>query len=355
MRGVLTQFLIALATITPAVLIASVSSATEPQETMTPAEICEDSVQRLVADDYEAFFSLEPGFSLSVLHTCGLALEDEPENPVFLVGSARAIDLGRQFYRASAERAVELLRKAAAQDYEPALVQLLRYHRPGESYHEDAFVNRIASVGFKLKDDLTPYVDALAESPSARVQDLVLGTIVMDFMHKRYELARSLAERGVQRNSAKAIYHYGMMHIGGMGIEREIPKGFEFLRQSARMGYLEAQVQFAFLKDGVYLGRERDEDDDFYVDLYKYLAVAATRKHRMATSVLSLLITKLIRETESVEGSERAFGLTLLEIIACNIDPDTRLRLSFDYSTLHLLDVETALPECRTEAFRSAQ
>ena len=314
---------------------------------------CEDFVKRLVADDYAPFFSLEPGIFFSTSSACFEALEDDPENPVLLVGRARAIDLDRWFTQGHAEYAVELLRKAAKQNYEPALVQLLRYRRNSESYHVDAFLNRITSIRFNLEDDLVPYVDALADSPSRRVQDLVLGTIVMEFMQERFDLARSLAVRGLQRNSAKAVYHYGMMHIGGMGVKRDKAKGFELLRKSARMGYQEAQVQFAFLKNGVYLGHERAEGDDFYIDLYKYLTVAASKKHQFATALLSKLITDLVYDTAAAEGDERALGLTLLEVIACNLDEDTKLRVGFSYLTPALPDVDAALPKCRTEAYRS--
>ena len=81
--------------------------------------------------------------------------------------------------------------------------------------------------------------------------------------------------------------------------------------------------------------------------------IRGARHRRPATALLVKLITELVYDTAAAEGDERALGFTLLEVIACNLDADTKLRVSFAYLTPALPDVDAALPECRTEAYRS--
>ncbi len=300
-------------------------------------KICTDFVELLIEDDYRAFIELEY-VGYDIVEDCEGAHKQELENPVYLFGYAKTLELSNPITDSTRNRldhAVKLLRKAASFGYEPAIFQLFRY-MGSQGNLEDPFLRTRYSLRYRINDESEFYIDKLENSKSLRIRDFVLGFLVNDY--SRPKLAAMLAENNIKEGSVKAKFYFGMMQTGGLGVVRNIEKGIAKIRDAAIQGDLLAQVTYAHLAGpGIYTNPQIPDAN--FKETYKLLVNAVNNGHKFGFGLLDSYLKTLVYDIGLISGEEwestRRVRDELVNIVSCNLD--TRFKkMSYFYNFIKI-------------------
>ena len=292
---------------------------------MKAGVICTNYVNYLIADDYQALVKADY-LSSEIYDACEAAHKAVPKHPAFSFGLARAYEIypfGYTASRSNFDKAVALLRSAAAQNYEPAMFQLFRYlweERP----IDDPFLQMRYRMIYRISDDRETYIERLKDSKSLIVRDYVLGFLVNRF--ERPKLVRKLAFKNVELGSVKAKYYLGMMYASGLGVERNAKKGIMLIKEAAELGDMTAQYKFSIIigPDSKKILDAKISADDIAASM-KFTIDLANRNYNPAFTLLNRYVDDVQLDAE------------LKNIISCGLD---------EKLTINIINFKP-LPKCK--------